>query len=510
MEFGIFSLLPPVLAIALTLATKNVVLSLFIGIFVGATMLHGFNPLLGVFESFNTYLIPNIASRWNATVLTYGALFGGLVAILQRTGGAEALGTAVSRKVSSVKQTQIATWLFGVVIFFEDYFNALTVGNVMRPVNDKMKVPREKLAYIVDSTAAPICLLVPVSTWVVYVMGLIGTEYERLNLDGTPYLVYLSTIPYNLYAILAFILVLFIIVTKIEFGPMVKAEHRTATTGMLYEEDASPPSSKEITEMQPKEDTEPRMINLILPIVVLVGLIFPLFLWTGNYPENDFITAIGESDGAISIALSAFAAGVVGIVLGISQGIFKISEAVETYVSGMKGMVLTYIILILAWGIGDIATELGTGEYVAGLAETALPIWLIGPVLFIAAGIIAFTTGTSYGTFAITVPIAIPVAVAVNFPLEAAIAAVLGGGIFGDHCSPISDTTVLSSTGSSCDHVDHTKTQMPYALLAAICAAIGFLLVGLNIPIFIIIPLMIVVLYLGGRLATNLWGYSRL
>ena len=510
MEFGIFSLLPPVLAIALTLITKNVFLSLFVGIFVGAIMLHDFNLLLAIFETFNTYIIGNIAGTWNATVLTYGALFGGLIATLQKTGGAEALAQAAARKVGTIKQTQLYTWLFGLVIFFDDYFNALTVGSTMRPVNDRLKVPREKLAYIIDSTAAPVCLLVPVSTWVVFVMGLIGDEYQRLDLDVSPYLVYLNTIPYNLYSILAFLLVLFIIMSKIEFGPMVKAEHRTATTGELYEPDANPPSSKEITEMAPKEGTTPRIVNLVLPIVILIGLIFPFFLWTGDFPENDFVTAVGEADGGISIALSAFIAGVVGIIMGISQGIFNVREAVENYIEGIKGMVNVYLILILAWGIGDIADGLGTGQYVAGIAEAALPYWLIGPSLVITAGIIAFTIGTSYGTFAIGLPIAIPLAAAMNFPIPAAIAAILGGAIFGDHSSPISDTTILSSTGSSCDHVDHVRTQLPYALLAGIVAVIGFILVGLHVPIWLIIPLMLVVLYLGGKLATSLWGYDKL
>src|SRR5690554_3890543 len=288
MDFGVLSLLPPLVAILLAIWTKQVIPALF----------------LGIFAMFRDMIIPNLGSSWNATVILYGAAFGGLIAMIQKTGGAFAIADVIAKKVKSPRGGQLATALFGLAIFFEDYFNALTVGSVMRPITDKLKVSREKLAYIVDSTSAPICLLVPVSTWVVYVMGLIGSEFEKLGLTDAAYLTYIRTIPYNFYAILALILVFVLIFTSWEFGPMAKAEKRAKTTGEVFAKGANPPVSKEITEVEPLEGTKPRLINILIPLLVLVGMILPLFLWTGGYgPGVGFVEAIGESAGALSILI---------------------------------------------------------------------------------------------------------------------------------------------------------------------------------------------------------------
>ncbi|WP_218012846.1 Na+/H+ antiporter NhaC family protein [Virgibacillus ndiopensis] len=370
--------------------------------------------------------------------------------------------------------------LFGIIIFFEDYFNALTVGSVMRSVTDKMRVSREKLAYIVDSTSAPMCLLGPVSTWVVFVMGLIGVEFGKLGIEKSEYITYLSTIPFNFYAILAILLVGIIVFKKWDFGPMAEAEYRSRTTGKVIRDDAQPPSDDSMTDIELAEGHTPKMRNMIVPLVVLLGLIPPLFLWTGGFPENDLITAIGESDGGMSILIAAFSAAVVGLAMGMQQKLFKFKEAMDMIVNGIKSMTLVYIILALAWSIGSVTSELGTAEFVVKAAEASSAPAFIPVMLFIIGAIIAFTTGTSYGTFAIMMPIAIPIAASMDISMAMTIAAVFSGGIFGDHCSPISDTTILSSAGSSSDHIDHVNTQIPYAVLAGASGLISFLIAGIT------------------------------
>jgi len=479
MSFGILSLLPPLLAILLALATRNVIPALFCGVWLGATMLAGYNPAAGLYNSFSDFIVPSIGDEWNATVLIYCGLFGVLISVLQRTGGAHAIARAISRKVSTARGAQGASLGLGMLIFFEDYFNALTVGSVMRPITDRMRVSREKLAYIVDSTSAPMCLLGPVSTWVVFVMGLIGTQLAQMGISGSEYLIYLASIPLNFYAWLALGMIFFIVITQWDFGPMARAERRARETGKLMEDGAKPPSDTEAMELHAPVDTAKKR-NMLVPIAVLLAMIPPLFLWTGNYPENDLVTAVGNADGGQSILIATLIAVMVGLGLGMSQRLFDFREAMDIVVEGIKSMTLVYIILALAWSIGSVTSELGTADYLVTLTEANIPTTLVPVLLFLIGALVAFTTGTSYGTFAIMIPIAMPVAAAMDLPMALAIASVLSGGIFGDHCSPISDTTILSSAGSSCDHIDHVRTQLPYAITAGVAAIVAFFVAGVS------------------------------
>lgn len=504
MDFGILTLLPPVLAIVLAITTRNVIPALFAGVWLGATMLHGWNPFMGLYASFNEFILPNVGDPWSATVLIYCGIFGVLVMVLQKTGGAHAIANAISNRVKSDRGAQGSTMLFGIIIFFEDYFNALTVGSVMRSVTDKMRVSREKLAYIVDSTSAPMCLLGPVSTWVVFVMGLIGVEFAKLGISASEYVTYLSTIPFNYYSILALLLVAIIAFKQWDFGPMAKAERRARQTGQLYRKGAQPPS--DITVPEDNLPAEPKMRNMIVPLVILIGLIPPLFLWTGGYPENDFMTAIAESDGGMSILIAALVATLVALLMGMQQKLFSFKESVEIIVDGFKSMMLVYIILALAWSIGSVTSELGTAEYVVAAAEASAAKGIIPALLFLVASVIAFTTGTSYGTFAIMMPIAIPIAYSMDISMGLAIATVFSGGIFGDHCSPISDTTILSSAGSSCDHIDHVNTQIPYAVLAGVIGFITFLIAGLTSSGILALIIGAVLLVGSTYVLYRLWG----
>ncbi|MFA1822103.1 Na+/H+ antiporter NhaC family protein [Virgibacillus oceani] len=506
MDFGVFSLLPPVIAIVLALITRNVIPALFAGVWLGATMIYDWNPFMGLYASFSDFIIPNVGDPWSATVLIYCGLFGVLIAFLQKTGGAHAIANTISRKVRSPKGAQGSTMLFGIIIFFEDYFNALTVGSVMRSVTDKMRVSREKLAYIVDSTSAPICLLGPVSTWVVFVMGLIGAQFVELGISGSEYMTYIFTIPFNFYSILAILLVGITIFLKWDFGPMAQAEYRARTSGKLLRDGAEPPSDTEMMDVEMPEDYTPKMKNMVVPLVVLLGLIPPLFLWTGGYPEQDLVTAFGEADGATSILVAAFAAGLVALIMGMQQKLYSFKEAMSIIVTGFRSMTLVYIILALAWSIGSVTSELGTADYLVNFAEQTTSPAIIPILIFIIAAIVAFTTGTSYGTFAIMIPIAMPLAVSMDISIYMAIAAVFSGGIFGDHCSPISDTTILSSAGSSSDHIDHVNTQIPYAITAGVSGVLSFLIAGITESPVLALAAGIVVLFILAFILQKIWG----
>ncbi|WP_343753944.1 Na+/H+ antiporter NhaC family protein [Lentibacillus halophilus] len=505
-EFGVLSLLPPVIAIVLALLTRNVIPALFAGIWLGATMINGWNPFLGLYNTFNDFIIPSVGDPWNATVLIYCGLFGVLIAFLQKTGGAQAIASAISNKVKTPRAAQGSTMLFGLIIFFEDYFNALTVGSVMRSVTDKMRVSREKLAYVVDSTSAPMCLLGPVSTWVVFVMGLIGAQYTEMGRDQSEYMTYILSIPFNFYSILAIILVGIIVFLKWDFGPMAQAEYRARTTGKVIRDDAAPPSDEQMADVDMPEGYRPKIRNMVIPIIVLVGMIPPLFLWTGGYPEKDFVTAFGEADGATSITIAAFTAALVAFLMGMQQRLYTFKESMEIIVSGLRSMMIVYIILTLAWSIGSVTTELGTAEYIVHFTEQTTSPILIPVLLFIIGAVVAFTTGTAYGTFAIMIPIAMPLAASMDISMYLAIAAVFSGGIFGDHCSPISDTTILSSAGSGSDHIDHVNTQIPYAITAGISGIISFLTVGVSGSPVLAIIVGAIILFILSFILNKTWG----
>ena len=508
MEPSLLSLVPPLAAIVLALTTKSVVPSLLLGVWLGATMIAGWNPFVGVYDTFNDYVIPSVGDPGNATILIYCAFFGGLIAVLQRSGGAHAVAQALSSRVRTARGAQTSTMGFGLLIFFEDYFNALTVGNVMRPLTDRHRVSREKLAYIVDSTSAPVCLLGPVSTWVVFVMGLIGAQYSELGISGSTYVAYLSTIPFNFYAIAAIIMVGIVAMTRIEYGPMRRAERRARTTGAVLGPNATPPSAAEITSAEPDEGVVPRIRSILVPILVLVVVAPVLFLVTGGYPEASLLTAISESEGGLSILIAAFTAGVVALAMGIADRTFTFEGAMTTYLAGVKGMSLVYVILTLAWSIGSVTEAVGAAEYVVGVVDDAGVVQFVFVLIFLVSAFVAFTTGTSYGTFAIMLPIAIPLAASLDLSLAAATAAVFSGGIFGDHCSPISDTTVLSSAGSSCDHVDHVNTQLPYAVTGGVAAVVAFLALGLTESLWVAAPAGLVAVGVAAWSANRVWPGS--
>jgi tetracycline resistance efflux pump len=496
-HFGIWSIVPPLLAIGLAIWTKRVLLSLFAGIVVGLAIYTGsaLETLLELVE----VLVAQITDDWQARVLLFTVLLGGLLGIVHSSGGSRAFGKAAANWVTNRKKAQLATWGLGVLIFFDDYFNALTVGSVMRNVTDEYKVSREKLAYIIDSTAAPVCIIIPISTWIAYVISLYASEFERLGEEVNLFGLFLRTIPFNFYALAAIVMVVYLSLSDIEFGPMARAEKRAIEKGEVFDPaTAEEIPGQDISNM--KQSDKGTLWDLIVPILVLIGTVIVGLLYTGGFFDGvGFADAIGDADSATALVIGTLVANIVGIIMYLSRKVMSVKDCMENFTEGLKAMIPALSILILAWSIGEVAGRLGTGDFVAEIVSATLAPAIIPFAIFVVSAFMAFSTGTSWGTFAIMMPIGVPVAVATGLDPAMCIAALLGGAVFGDHSSPISDTTVLSSTGATCNHIDHVNTQLPYALLAAAIAAVGYIFAAIlnqpYIPLLIVLALLYAAFY---------------
>lgn len=482
-EFGIFSLLPPVLAIVLAMVTKQVLFSLFVGIWIGATMLGGWNPIVGFFDTFSDYIIPAMGDSWNASVLLMTMFVGAFSYMLEKGGGAYAFARALKSKITTRKQGQIVSWLGGVLIFFSDSTNPVVVGPVLRPITDRLKISREKLAYIVDSTSATMPALLPFTAWGAFIIGIISEQFQNIDRLESPFTGFVQAIPFQYYGLSAVIMVFIIAVTGIDYGPMLKAEMRAKNEGKLVRDGANP-LRKEVS-IDVAEDANPTIWNILLPLVTLIVLIFGMFLYTGGFPGVGVFEALGNADSMLSLVIAFFIASIVAGYVAVRSKVFDLETAVGNWIKGIEQMVTALLILILAWAIGNVAGNIGTSDYIVSVTEGFLTPTLMYIGIFVAASFTSFSTGTSWGTFAIFLPISIPLAAAIGAPIYPAIATVISGGLFGDHCSPISDTTVLSSMGATSDHIDHVNTQIPYALTAAFASGLGYIAVGITESTFI-------------------------
>lgn len=516
-HFGFLTLVPPVLAILLAFLSRNVILSLLIGVFSGVFLLEGFglsgvniyNGFVGGFLRLSQEILGSLADPWNAGIILQCLVIGGLIALVSKMGGAKAIADALAKKATSPRSSQFATWFVGLLIFFDDYANSLTVGPIMRPVTDKMRVSREKLAFIIDGTAAPIAGIALISTWVAYEVGLIRDGLVGIGIDVNAYGTFVDTVPYRFYNIF----ILFFIICTIwflrEFGPMYKAEVRARTTGKVIGDDAKPMVAEEATDLEPRTDMPLSVWSAIIPIGTLIVGAFLGFYYDGYRAIDDAailativeapvsFTAIrhcfGASDASIVLFQSALLASFVALAMAIGRKILTVDEAISTWVQGVKSLNITAVILLLAWSLSSVLKELGTAAYMVDILSDSIPIFLLPSIIFIMGSVISFATGTSYGTMGILMPLCIPLAWAMN-PDQAYvvlnISAVLTGAIFGDHCSPISDTTILSSMGSACDHIDHTKTQLVYAVTTAVISVVfGYIPAGLGLPVYLCLPL---------------------
>lgn len=507
-HFGMWGILPPLLTIILAFVTKDVVVSLFLGILSGTIIVAGGNPLNAIMNLTDTFA-GSLADGWNIRIFLFCALLGGLVGMLSKTGSAGAFGRWASAKLKTGKSSQFMSFIFGVIIFIDDYFNSLAVGTVMRPITDKTGVPRAKLAYILDSTAAPICILAPISSWVVTVMSIIRESEGFEVLGMTEFEFFIRSIPYNLYALTALLMVLVIIFTKRDWGPMKASEEYAKATGKLWNEEKYGVISGDI-----HEDINPKAkpIDMLFPIIFLVisaVAFFPIVTWLGAI-DGETITTFGEAvksmslgeafnntDSSYALFYSIIFTIFATYIFYLCRGLMNLKIAGEALQDGIKSMVPALIILTMAWSIGTIIKStpaeggLGLGIYLSELVvESGFPLFIIPAIVFILSAVMAFATGTSWGTFGIMIPIIMPIAVGLAQGKGLAqaelinstfisIAAVIGGAVFGDHASPISDTTILSSTGASCPHLEHVATQMPYAIFTAVCTLVGFIFGGI-------------------------------
>ncbi|WP_120169527.1 Na+/H+ antiporter NhaC family protein [Thermohalobacter berrensis] len=498
MEFGWLSLVPALLAIVLAWVTKEVFLSLFIAVFVGSTILANFNPLVGFTKSLNTFIVGALTDEWNVSILIFCLTIGGLIGILSKNGGTKGIANLIVSRAKTNKSTLFSTWLMGVLIFFDDYANSLIVGNTMRSITDKMKVSREKLAYIVDSTAAPISSIALISTWVGFETGLIKNGLEEIGVNLSAYSVFLETIPFRFYSILALGFVLMIIFTGKDFGPMAKAERRSYLTGKLLDDDAKPLVTDEVDQLESSIENE-RWYNAVIPILsVIVITIFGLYINGGGLEGKSVQAAFGDADASVVLLWASIGGTIIAAVMSLAQRILTIKEIMDAWVAGIKSMTTAAIILVLAWALGSLNGELGTAEFIVSVAKGSIPPFMIPVLMFIIPCIVAFSTGSSWGANSIVMPLAIPLAFELGGAefLVPAIGAVLTGAVFGDHCSPISDTTIMSSMASACDHMAHVKTQMPYALVVAgVSIIVGFIPAGFGINPYISLVIGTVVLF---------------
>lgn len=515
MDVGFLAIVPPLLTIALAIITKEVLLSLFIGVFTGCMIIAEWNPLhametmvgliIGGYTDDGEYVIAGcLTDPWNVQVLIIVTLLGGLIGLLVRSGGSTAFGELLAKRISTKKGAQITTWAIGLIIFFDDYFNALTNGAVMRPISDRYGVSREKLSYIIDSTAVGICLVVPLSSWVAFVCSLIADSFAKSGVDMDAFQAFLRVIPYNYYAWLSIIMVLVVALLGIDFGPMAKAEKRTRETGALCDKTFSGGDADEDDFSSIPVSDAGKPVDLLAPIILLICLAITFMLYTGGFFSSfDLLDAVNNLDGMLALTYAISITVIFSIIFYAIRRLSKVTESLGAFVTGTKSMLFVIILLAFAWGIGAVGDELDTAGYVASLFVGNVPGWIVPLILFVFACLMTFSTGASWGTFAIMIPLAIPLAVAMDINVYACIATVIGGGGFGNHCSPLADTAILSSAASNIRHTDHIKTQIPYSVTCAICAAAGYVVSGFVdnwfLPMLVSLGLFLCAVFLLGK-----------
>jgi len=468
MDYGWLSIIPPLLAIVLAIATRQVFISLFLGIFAGWVILSDWNIFAGLANSIES-LVNVFQSPGNTRVIIFCALIGALITLTQRSGGVNGFVEWVQNRnlARTPRSAASLSGIIGFIIFIESSICCLIAGSVSRPLFERLRISREKLAYILDSTSAPKCVLIPLNAWGAYVIGLLELE----GVEG-PIQVFIESIPFNFYAIFVILMVAFIIVTFKDFGPMKKAEERARTTGKTIADGAVPMVSDDITSIEAKSNIPYRAVNMILPVLAMI-----IMMPVGLYITGDGNITAGT--GSTSVLWSVIAAITVAGILPVWQRILSFREVFDLSLKGIGGLMPLAIVMTLAFAIGDTSRELGTGVYVASIADDFVQPTYVAAIIFITSAFIAFSTGTSWGVFAIMVPIAVPTALIMDVSLPLSLAAVLGGGVFGDHVSPISDTTLVSSMAAASDHIDHVRTQLPYAMVAAIAATVFYVIFGM-------------------------------
>jgi len=490
-DYGILSILPPALSIFLAILTRNIMLSLIIGAFSGAMILANFNPFFAMAELVEEYIFIQITSGSNAQIIVIMFAIGGFIRLLEKSGGASAFSTVVANYVSSPARAQFAAWCAGVSVFFTDSGNALIVGPLFRPIFKRLNVCREKLAYIIDTTASPVSILIPFISWGIYIMNLIENTYDDAGIEAEPFQVLLSVWPYQFYAFLALLSIPMFLSTGKDYGLMARAQANYNKENNQSEMDVS---------SQSDEDKKSTLSTIILPL----GILFlTMAVYMGYFVITEGVQSIHMRGGILTAYIFA---SIACAYLMKKQRKYSYEQSFQEYVKGMQNLVFLCLIIVLAWSLSSICKDLRTGYYLAALIGDSISPSFIPLIVFILGALMSFATGSSYGTFAILLIIVIPVAYTLNAPLELTIAAVLSGGLFGDHTSPISDTTVLASMGADCPHIDHVTTQFSYAMVPGCMTLLTFLLSAYYPSPYIIFAVILLQLV---SIKTIMWFFGK-
>jgi Na+/H+ antiporter NhaC len=515
---GMLSILPPLVAILFALLFRQVILALFAGVWLGSFFLNQYGLFPSLFRIVDHYIVQTLAGPGEGSdhisIIIFTLLLGGMVGITSRMGGMQGIVDAVSKLATTPKRGQLAVWLMGVIIFFDDYTNTLIVGNSMRPLTDKLGVSREKLSYIVDSTAAPVTALAVITSWIGFEISLISQSFGAIGVDRNPLTTFVASLPYSFYPILAVLFVLLVVLTGRDYSAMYRAERRARSTGKVSSDTAVPLSNIDSENVSPAKGVTPNWIHGVIPVAVVIAVAF-IGLWkTGEASlaasgrtGAGFLDALKESNSFKALLWGSFSGCIAAAMVAGARGLLNLTEIMSSWVNGIRSMLMAIIILILAWCIGKICTELHTADYLVHSLTGILSPRILPLIVFLLAMGISFATGTSWGTMSILIPIVIPLAfgtakaaglegAAFERTLLSSIAAILSGAVFGDHCSPISDTTIMSSMSSSADHIDHVRTQLPYALtVGAVSLLVGYLPTAFDVHPFVSIAVSLALLF---------------
>ncbi len=485
-----FSVMPPIVAIGLAFALRQVIPAIFAGVWIGAWALNGLTLLgswQGLLQSFEVYVVGALDDSDRAAIILFTFMIGGMVGIVSRNGGMQGIVEAIVPAMHNRRRTQFGTAGLGLAIFFDDYANTLVVGNTMRPVTDRMRISREKLAYLVDSTAAPVVCIALVTTWIGYQVSLIDASIDELPGIDNAYFVFLNSLAYSFYPVLALVFVALVATTGRDFGPMYEAERRATDDGVA----ATPGylgGSGDMADAAAKPGIPNRAINALVPIVVVVTAVVVGMFVTGSGPGHETLRdVIGNADSYRALLWASLLGVLVAALMTLGQRLLTLEETVSAWFAGVRSMFFGMIVLVLSFALQDVTKQMGTADYLVLMLGDHLPAVLVPALVFVLAGVTAFGTGTAWGTMGILVPLVIPLSWAIGggdaAVLYSSIACILTGAVWGDHCSPISDTTVLSSTASGCQHMEHVRTQMPYALLVGgVSLTVGTLGTSLGLP----------------------------
>ena len=487
-QFGILCLLPPIIAIVLALITKQTILSLVVAAYIGAVIVNGWNPLVGFVKLITDYFIPQLSG--NASMIILVTIAGGMIAMMRQTGAAQAFAKKVTKTINTPKKGQIVTSASAFIFCYTE--PCLMLGTIMRPLCDAVRVSRAKVAYILDSLGCNLACISPISSYGPFITGLIAAELVAAGVTGNEWGIWAKMIPFNFYGLFAMITVFIVAIFGLDFGNMRKEEVRARETGKVIADDVEP-LVPEVKVVFP-EGYEPTMLNFLVPLICLFVSIFATIFYTGDIATNGFAGCFRNANITAAICVGFMCGGIGAGIVGVTTKLFSLSKAFNTFIDGMAEMINVPFILVCAWSLGAVTKQMEVGAFMVGIVDKFLTPALVPAFVFLFGAIISFATGSSWGVWSIMMPIACPMAFAFNVPIEFVVGAVISGGLFGDQCSPVSDTTIMSSTGASCNHIVHVMTQLPYGITVGVAAFLGFLFGGLTGQYFLALVVTAVVL----------------